>query len=141
MPWRLLNVVSHAQRAVDCGDGGFVLFGGLLANCLCDCLSSSRPALSGIGSMLFPTRSVMLIAVMAGMCCLAVYWQTIGARTTPTYSPAGQHMLTVVSSLRCPPVSTPCWYPAGNQCERRAQHDITLRDGVLCTCQSTVHGG
>jgi hypothetical protein len=95
----LLDVVSHAQRAVDCGDGGIGLSGGLLANCLCDCLASSRPAFSGIGWMLFPTRSVLLIAVMAGFCCLAVYGKTVGARTTPTYSPAGQHMLTVVFSF------------------------------------------
>jgi hypothetical protein len=141
MPWTLLDVVSNAQRAVDCGDGGFVLSDGLLANCLCECLSSSRPALSGIGWMLFPMRSVMLIAVMGGLCCLAVYWQTVGARTMPTYSPTGQYMLTVVSSLRCPPVSTPCWYPACNRCERRAQRDITLHDGVLCRRQSAIHGG
>jgi hypothetical protein len=136
MPWRLLDVVSDGQRDVDCGDGGFVLSGALLANCLCDCLSGSE-----IGWMLFPTRSVMLIAVMAGLCCLALYWQSVGARTMPTYSPAGQRMLTVVSGFRCPPVSTPCWYPACNQCERRAQHDITLHDGALCTRQSTIRGG
>jgi hypothetical protein len=46
--------------------GGAVLF--LYDAVWCNFLTSSRPALSGIAWMFFPTRSVLLISVMAGLC-------------------------------------------------------------------------